>query len=258
MNRFHILALVCWSLQAVTLTGCAKDEGLTSDRTSMNSEAEVVSERTVDLATLEPRVRAFCADCHVMPRPSSSPREEWVAEVDQGFDLQAKYGRKDLEVPSREDVLKYFQALAPKKLTPPASIAGYPAVRLPLRSEGIQFDGKRPPRVTDIHWADLGIKGSNAMIYCDIANGGVMAHWPQADDTPTERLATLLQPVQVATGDLDNDGLMDLVVADIGEFDANDTDLGRIVWLRRRAESETFRKGDVTGGTESRRGCSTR
>jgi hypothetical protein len=71
-------------------------------------------------------------------------------------------------------------------------------------------------------------------------------------------LATLLQPVHCESCDLDNDGHTDLVVADIGEFNANDSDLGRVVWLRRDGDSEKFetivlqdglsRVADVQGG----------
>ncbi|MEO1529608.1 MAG: VCBS repeat-containing protein [Planctomycetota bacterium] len=191
---------------------------------------------------LEPKVTAFCSDCHVMPRPSSSSREEWIAEIDQGFELQEKYGRKDLAVPERDEVIRYFQTLAPKTLEPPDSIADYPPVRLTLQPERVRHPGTRPPRVTDLAWVDLGIKDSNALVYCDIGSGGVMAHWPLAEEAPTVRLATLLQPVHVEPCDLDADGLMDLVAADIGEFDANDTDLGRLVWLRQKPEDETFEK----------------
>ena len=195
-----------------------------------------------DVAQLEPAVKSFCGDCHVMPRPSSSAREEWVAEVDQGYRLQEKYGRAELEVPPRDDVLKYFQTLAPEKLEPPASIADYPSVSLPMKPTTVRFPGNRPPRVTDVLWTNLGINESKALVYCDIGNGGVMAHWPNADGGPTERLATLLQPVHIEACDLDSDGRTDLVVADIGEFDANDTDLGRIVWLRRSDSNNKFEK----------------
>ena len=37
-------------------------------------------------------------------------------------------------------------------------------------------------------------------------------------------------------------GCIDLVVADIGEFNAEDSDLGRVVWLRRKPDSEKFEK----------------
>ena len=189
---------------------------------------------------MRPKVEAFCADCHVMPRPSSSAREDWVEEVEQGYMLYRTSGRTDLEVPDQDDVLKFFQLQAPEKLTLPDSIQGYPPSELPLRATAVSFPGRRPPGVTNVQWIDLGLKGSRALVYSDIGSGAIKAHWPNHPDRPTERLATLLQPVHIEPCDLDADGRTDLLVSDIGEFDANDSDLGRVVWLRRQPDSERF------------------
>ena len=88
------------------------------------------------------------------------------------------------------------------------------------------------------------MNGAKSLVYCDIGTGAVVAHWPARDGKQaiTQRLATLLQPVRISPCDLDADGLTDLVVADIGEFNANDTDLGRVVWLRRKPGSQKFQK----------------
>ncbi len=87
-----------------------------------------------------------------------------------------------------------------------------------------------------------------ALVYCDVNTGAVMAHWPGSDGGTTTRLATLLQPVHTETCDLDADGWMDLVVADIGEFNANDSDLGRVIWLRRVPETEKFETIELMEG----------
>ena len=65
-------------------------------------------ERVAFLDRVRPSVERFCGDCHAMPRPSSSTKEMWVEEVNQGFALYGESGRTDLEVPY-DDVLKYFQ-----------------------------------------------------------------------------------------------------------------------------------------------------
>lgn len=189
---------------------------------------------------MRPKVEAFCADCHVMPRPASSAREDWVEEVEQGYMLYQASGRSDLEVPDQEEVLKYFQLQAPETLLMPESIRGYPPNELPLQPSPVRFPGRRPPGITDVQWIDLGLKDSPALVYCDIGSGAIKAHWPGHPEQPTERLATLLQPVHVEPCDLNADGRTDLLVSDIGEFDANDSDLGRVVWLRRAADSEKF------------------
>jgi hypothetical protein len=229
-------------LTALLGSGC-RNRDRSKDRREASRAALEEREAARRLAFVDQvrsRVEPFCGDCHAMPRPTSSSREDWVDEVNQGFMLYGSSGRNDMEVPPYDEVLKYFQYQAPEKLSLPTSIQGYPATPVPLRRAPIRRPGNRPPGVTNVRWIDIGMKGSPALVYCDIGSGAVNAHWPQVDGGPTERLATLLQPVHVDPCDLDADGHIDLVVADIGEFNADDSDLGRVVWLRRKPGSDKF------------------
>ncbi len=206
--------------------------------TSSSSRAK--AERLALIKRVRPKVEAFCGDCHAVPRPASSSRNDWEAEVNQGFMLYGTSGRSDLEVPPYDEVLKFFQFQAPDELVLPESIRNYPPTPVALRQSTVRLPGKRPPGVTNVRWIDIGLKDSPALVYCDIGTGAVKAHWPMVEGAPTVRLATLLQPVHVEPCDLDADGYTDLVVGDIGEFNANDSDLGRVVWLRRLPDAEKF------------------
>ena len=53
-------------------------------------ERRFVSLNESEMDELRPAVTKFCADCHAMPRASSSRRDDWVEEVDQGFMLYKK------------------------------------------------------------------------------------------------------------------------------------------------------------------------
>ncbi|QDT06630.1 FG-GAP repeat protein [Rubripirellula lacrimiformis] len=192
-------------------------------------------------------IESFCADCHVMPMPSSSIRSDWVAEVDQGFMLYTLSGRSDLKVPDRDDVITFFKAQAPRKFDWSPWFEKDPPCDIPFDQQGFGLTAPgesrpRPPGIANIRWLDIGISDSPALVYCDIGTGAVVAHWPQKDGGITKQLATLFQPVHVEACDLDDDGHQDLVVADIGEFDANDSNLGRVVWLRRDPDSEEFQQ----------------
>lgn len=204
------------------------------------TEMPDATERAEYVERVRPQVEKFCGDCHAMPRPASSSRAEWPDEVNQGFMLYGTSGRSDLEVPPYDEVLNFFQYQAPEELTLPKSIQGYPPTTMPLRPTAVRLPGNRLPGVTNVRWIDIGLKSSPALVYCDIGTGALKAHWPQEEGGPTERLATLLQPVHVEPCDADGDGLIDLVVADIGEFNADDSDLGRVVLLRRKPDSEKF------------------
>ncbi|WP_246112822.1 FG-GAP repeat domain-containing protein [Allorhodopirellula solitaria] len=172
------------------------------------------------------------------PPPQDSTAAEWVAQVDQMFMFYHSSGRTDLPLPDRNAVLEFFQVQAAEHPTLTAGIESYPPSPVAFDHVNVTGAGHRPPGVTNIQWLDLGLRDSPALVYCDIGTGTVMAHWPGDPDQPTVRLGTVFQPVHVEACDLDQDGNQDLIIADIGEFNANDSDLGQVVWLRRRAPTD--------------------
>ncbi|GAA5507811.1 VCBS repeat-containing protein [Novipirellula caenicola] len=230
--------------QDVTESHPAAESETTDSPTLSDNEKQTFVNR------MRPKVETFCGDCHSMSPPESSTIEEWIDEVDQGFMLYQTSGRTDLEVPDRDQVVKFFQYQAPEKLILTHGIAGYP--QSPVRFERVDADyaDNRPPGITHIQWMDLGIKSTPALVYCDIGTGAVKAHWPSESDRPTVRLGTVLQPVHVAPCDLDQDGMVDLVIADIGEFNANESDLGQIVWLHRKSESSAASATETESASE--------
>ncbi len=84
-----------------------------SEKEAAASEQEA-AQQLAFVNRVRPKVEAFCGDCHVMPRPTSSRRDDWTDEVNQGFMLYGTSGRTDLEVPPYDEVLKFFQYQAPE------------------------------------------------------------------------------------------------------------------------------------------------
>ncbi|WP_253160681.1 FG-GAP repeat domain-containing protein [Stieleria tagensis] len=164
-------------------------------------------------------------------------------EVIQGFDLYRTSGRTDLKVPDQADTLQFFRLQSPADLGMPVpETLNYPDAPPTHTKTGIVRKRTRPAGVTNVGWFDLQFDElpGHALVYCDIGSGAVNAFWPDHPDVPIKRLATLLQPVHVEPCDLDQDGRRDLIVADIGEFNADDSDLGRIIYLRRDADQDSF------------------
>ncbi len=249
----HIYALVGYIvllLGGLTTMGCRESAVTKSPATATTQASEQARAKpTITLtAATRTRVETFCGDCHVLPRPTSSPRDEWVGEIEQGFSLYEFSGRTDLEVPTKESVVAYFEPQAPEKFVISEMTDSLPPGTMSFTRQAIRLPGSRPPGVTNVRWLDLGWGGSPALVYCDIGTGSVNAHWPgdsAQDSGVTRKLATLFQPVHSEACDLNNDSLMDLVVADIGEFDANDSDLGRVMWLRRESDARETYKSEV-------------
>lgn len=258
-SRFvlHCLSVLASVVLLVLAGGCGESstsrDSAAKSHAAKPSAAEIRAERAraENLSFVErvrPQVEAFCGDCHAMPRPASTARSEWAEEVNQGFVLYGESGRSDLEIPNYEDVLKFFEFQASEVVSFPDSILDLPPSPIPFRREDVRFGSSRPPGVTNVRWLDLGLQKGAALVYCDVNSGAVMAHWPGSDGGTTARLATLLQPVHTESCDLDADGWADLVVADIGEFNANDSDLGRVIWLRHIPETDDFETIELMEG----------
>ena len=67
------------------------------------------------------QVEAFCGHCHAPPRPESYARQDWPAEVSQGFRFYEGAENLHLEVPPEQEVVAYYVALAPESIAPPES-----------------------------------------------------------------------------------------------------------------------------------------
>ncbi len=254
-------SLAAWLAIAslLALAGCDRSP----ETTDLESTADSASARPVgggsrptpeQQATINRvagKVEAFCSDCHAMPRPASSPRDEWEMEIIQGFELYRESGRTDLELPNQRDVERYFKFQAPSTLGMPLpETLDYPAAPATHTRRGVLRQRARPAGVTNVNWVELQLPSmpGKALLYCDIGTGTVNVYHPQQSAEQIKRLATLLQPVHTDVCDLNQDGLPDVLVADIGEFNAADSDLGRVVWLRREAGGESFQSHVLLDG----------
>ncbi|MCU0717969.1 MAG: hypothetical protein MUD03_17765, partial [Pirellula sp.] len=62
------------------------------------------------------RIERFCSDCHALPNPNSFEKDIWHEEVRKGFEFYARSGRNDLELPTIEEVVRYYRERAPEKI----------------------------------------------------------------------------------------------------------------------------------------------
>ena len=188
------------------------------------------------------RIAAFCGDCHGMPRPDNYPRHAWRKEVRRGYQFYVQSGRDDLDPPPMNLVLAYYQSRAPaEQVFPQAEEAeGKPPVEFTVERLPVDRDAVVPPAVADLHWARLAPDEDPVLLVCDMRHGAVSAIDPTGRPPRLELLARLNCPCHVEPCDLDGDGAVDLVVADLGNFYASDQDRGRVVWLRRRDTSGPY------------------
>ncbi len=196
---------------------------------------------------------AFCGDCHAMPRFESFYRDAWHDMVRQGYEAYARSGRTDLDPPPIEETVAMFRARAAEKpiLARPENAVQKPSAA--FRMESIALGDQRPA-IADLRWTRIGEQAPPVLLACDMGDGSMSA-WELA--TRRNRvLARLQNPCHIEPCDLDADGVLDLLVADLGSMAAAEHDRGRGLAARPRWGRI---RGDGRGrGIGTRSGCALR
>lgn len=176
-----------------------------------------------------PEITRFCGDCHVLPRPESFPKAAWEHEVRRGYEFYFESGRNDLSPPPQAPVVDYFRNRAPESLSLPAESERGPSSPIRFRGESFSSteDGKLPA-ISFVDWNTT--SGHGAFLLSDMRNGSVLQLSPRGE-TLWQQRDLAAHPAAVRVCDLNHDGLPDLVAADLGSFQPEDHQGGRVVWL---------------------------
>jgi hypothetical protein len=187
------------------------------------------------------QVHNFCGGaCHAYPPPDTFPRRYWRKEVQRGFGFfeQSAIARK---VPPFESVVRYYEQRAPEDFTSPErKTASHP---LGLRFEKLSYPG---PDYADkfaisnvklVHLPEPGkpVPRGRApldILACDMLGGRILLLRPYEAHPEWKVLARVPNPAHTEIVDLDGDGILDILVANLGSFPPTDERVGSVVWLR--------------------------
>lgn len=248
------VALACLLCGLLLATGCnqqtAKPQVATTENRSQRTrtEAPMTDEQR---ESVRPIVQAFCGDCHVTPQAHEFPIEDWPAEVARGFGFYRQSERTDLQVPDKRQITRFYQAKAPTRQEYYAALNASHGDRDAGSSLKLVTDQPRQESskhwVADVHW-DAELDGGR-LVYADMQTGEIGAVDPRALNAEPTILGKVKFASHVEPCDLDQDGLRDYLVTDIGEQSVVDSTEGAVVWLRRvEADSLTFETIELAGG----------
>jgi len=169
-----------------------------------------------------------------VPPPGSFPRRAWREQVELGHRFYVESGRNDLPVPRMNDVIGYYESLAPEELVVREPEETADGVKIRFERTVIKFPHSRPlfPAVSHLRRMDVGADGRAELLFCDMSAGEVRRLIPNPRTSETQLLGKVPHPDHVEPCDLDDDGKQDLVVADLGSFLPEDHDRGKVFWLR--------------------------
>jgi len=230
-----LLLRCCLILAACRLTGCQSPEE--PDIPTEAEQVAIVEPVAVDVDQLRAPVEAFCGNCHASPPPTSFPKEAWRFEVERGFDFYVESFRDDLTPPPLEDVVAYYEQLSPEQLIVEA--------REPLATEKPAFEFRKtlspspdlePPAVSFIRHLRLTRDADPQPVFCDMRSGEIRVLSKPAPDPQSTLLATCAFPAHIESCDLDGDGTLEMIVAELGSANSADHSDGAVIWLQPTSE----------------------
>lgn len=198
-----------------------------------------VSNQAPEPKDLDRLVHEACSQCHQFPDPSVISRDQWPDKINTMFhlanlELAAKYGRPIWQIDPTE-AIRYFTARAPEELPMPPWATGHENNPIPFEHRAI-LGGQTIVDQTggaNVQLWDLfdDVPGPELVI-CDMMSGWVT--WTDPDDPSVglQPIARLHNPCHSELVDLDQDGHLDLLVAELGDPLPSDTELGSVALLR--------------------------
>jgi hypothetical protein len=190
------------------------------------------------------QVAELCAACHVYPPPDSIARHDWPGEVERGFAFLAQSDLKTRLVPPPPvEVARYYLNRAPATLPPPSRPPAGELGRFRFERISSPGDGGGSPMIANVRFAHLFDERRLDVLACDMDAGHVVAWKPYEPSEAAMVLAEgLKNPCHAEVVDLDQDGVRDVLVADLGSRWPGEERQGSVVWLRGNRDGRFTRR----------------
>jgi hypothetical protein len=188
----------------------------------------------------EALARQFCSSCHKFPPPESLPARAWgsIAYEMAGL-IIGRVGAPPGGPPLSADfdvdrVIAYYQSRAPRALPPPSPWPDPGKVPEGFARRGFRApaEASTPAAVANVRFQRPPAGGPMEVIAADMEAGLVMAADLAGTRDFLRTVGRVPNPCHTEAVDLDRDGHMDLVVANLGGVKPEDHELGSVVWLR--------------------------
>jgi len=201
--------------------------------------ARATAESPRDVKLVEAEVNNFCGACHPTPHPAEFPRDEWRAEVQQGFDFYMQSPIAGVQVPPLANIVAYYEAHASDTLPQIKEVGN-------VDSELLTFDqtpsliGDQTPAIAHLRWCSSRSDRTNRLIACDMRSGLINEWQIRPDDLTSSPLAKIQNPSHAEVVDFGEPSRGNLVVADLGSFPPADHDRGMVVLLTESIDGGEF------------------
>lgn len=180
-----------------------------------------------------PEVERLCGACHACPTPDVFPKSAWRKEVRQAFEFFRDSTMEVEHFPSLESVAQYYEQRAPADIPIGRSERG--AAPSPLQWERTGYPlpgGLGVPAVANVNLVHLFQRDQLDVLVCDMRHDRVLVLRPYEQPPRWQELGQIPAPAHAEVVDLDGDGILDVIVASLGNFYPTNGLVGSVVWLR--------------------------
>ena len=181
---------------------------------------------------IEQTIRSQCAHCHRLPEPDILPKRAWESTITKMFTIDEQQYLAEFLDP--QETIAWYTERAPSEVEISENTTGRVDSGLDLRRGEIYRTGIEAlaGAVSNIQVHNFESDGHVQFVATDMANGLVMMAGLGELEDGFRVVARLRNPARTALIDLDQDGHLDLLVADLGSFPPGRHDNGQAIWLR--------------------------
>jgi hypothetical protein len=188
-----------------------------------------------------PLVDQYCGACHAVPPPDILPKASWPRVIDSMVELaRNRTGQEFIPAEYLNDIKALYFGSAPLELPK------LPYIDLP--SETVAFAGgvfgedTPMPLILNIQAVDLKLGAKREFLISDGERGRLTRLYEDGEGWHEEVLAEVPIPIQARVVDFTGNGLMDIVVADLGAFPPLGVLAGKVFLLRQVKPGEFVRE----------------
>ncbi|HEY5657659.1 MAG TPA: VCBS repeat-containing protein [Myxococcota bacterium] len=187
------------------------------------------AQSTADAARdVEARVRAACSTCHPFPPPDILPRSLWRVVIGDMVAAKARVAPRSFSMGfSVEEASAWYESQAPEKLPLAYTLTRRESGPLRFRRRQVRMGPDSEAGIATVQPVDASVvPGADLVLAApNMTTGGIhLITRPRG----VHRIAEGQHPARVASGDMDGDGLADLVVSDLGNPLPTEDRVGRV------------------------------
>jgi hypothetical protein len=220
-------AMLCWVLVSGLLV-------LPSLATSTPAKPKPVEE-------IIPLVNQYCGACHAVPPPAILPKASWPRVIDSMVELaKNRFGHEFIPPEHLGDIKALYFGSSPLAL-PKLPYIDQPSETTAF--SGVVFgENTAVPLILNIQAVDLKLGAKREFLISDGERGRLTRLYEDSDGWREDVLAEVSIPIQARVVDFNDNGLMDVVVADLGAYPPRGVLAGKIFLLRQVAQGEFVRE----------------